>query len=327
MRGGATKGGEAAPVVALFGATGLGKTAVAVALALSFEAELVAADAMQVYAGLPIVTNQPRTEDLRGVTAHLVGVVQPQDEFSVHQYAKRAHTVIDKLRSHGKAVIVEGGSGLYLRAAVGDLAFPGASGPVVRRELEERWARDPGGLVDELRSLDAATVAHLDIANPRRVIRAIEAVRSLGRPLREDERGSLWNVPERYPHRLIALEPDREALRERVGRRVDEMLARGAVEEVAAARAAGPLSVTAAQAIGVREISSYLDGLLTLDEAARLMKARTRALVRRQLTWLRKLPAPLRVATAGRGPEEVAAELADRLDPHGRMGARSTQGA
>ncbi len=319
-------GDEPTPVVALFGATGLGKTEVAVRLAELLAAEVVAADAMQVYEGLPVLTNQPHRDLRDRVRYHLVGVVPPQQSFSVHEYAVMAHAAIEEIRSRGTAVIVEGGSGLYLRAALGDLAFAGRPDPQARHELERLWARDPGAVVDELRSLDPATVARLDTANPRRVIRALEAVRSLGRPLTAAERGGLWRPAERYPHRLVALQPDREALRERVERRVDEMLAGGAIEEVRLACAAGPLSATLQQAIGVRELCAYLEGALTLGEAARLMKARTRSLVRRQLTWLRKLPAPERVSTAGRDPAEVAAEVAAALDPHGRMGAPIDEG-
>jgi tRNA dimethylallyltransferase len=114
-----------------------------------------------------------------------------------------------------------------------------------------------------------------------------------------------------HAHRLVALEPadDRAALTERIERRVDEMLAAGALEEVAAARAAGPFSRTAAQAIGVRELTAVLDGDLKLPEAAARMKARTRRLARRQLTWMRKLPDAARVPASGRPPAAVAADV------------------
>ena len=309
-----TTAGGGRPVLALFGATALGKSDVADALAERLDAEVVVADSMQVYRGLPLVTNQAQTG--RGARRHLVGFVEPQREFTVAEYAQRAHEVIDGLRAEARAVIVEGGSGLYLRAALGDLSFAERADPEIRRELEERWEREPAALVEELRRLDPGTLARLDAANPRRVIRALEAVLVRGGPLPPEQAAQLWRPPERYPNRLVALVPDddREALRLRIERRVVEMLARGALEEVARARAAGPLSRTVRQAIGVRELCAVLEGELTADEAAARMKARTRALARRQLTWMRKLPRAALVPADGRPPGAVAADVLSLLE-------------
>jgi tRNA dimethylallyltransferase len=307
---------EAQPVVALFGATALGKSEVALCLAQRLGAEIVVADSMQVYAGLGIVTNQPRPEQQKRARQHLTGFISPQEEFTVAQYARRAHEVIDDLQSRGVRVIVEGGSGLYLRAALGDLAFAGGDGdPTLRRELEARWAQDPLAVVAELEARDPGTCARLDTRNPRRVVRALEAVTELGRPLAVAERARLWRPAERYRHHLVALVPDedREALGAAIDRRVDAMLAAGALDEVAAARAAGPLSRTVLQAIGVAELCGVLDGDMTLGDAAGRMKRRTRALVRRQLAWMRKLPAADRVPSAGRSADELAAAVLDLL--------------
>ena len=300
-------------VIALFGATGLGKTEVAVALAERIGAEIVVADSMQVYRGLPIVTNQPSPAQLTRVRFHLAGILEPSVESSVAAYAVLAHAAIDDVLARGAPVIVEGGSGLYLRAALGRLAFAGRPDPAARRELEAAWARDPSGVVGELRSLDPATAARLDLANPRRVIRALEALRSLGRPLADAERGALWRAPERYPHRLFALEPARETLRASIDARVDAMVAAGALDEVRRARAAGPLSRTVLQAIGVRELLGVLDGGLDLPQAVARMRSRTHALVRRQLTWLRKLSDAV-LEPAGDGePADVASSILARL--------------
>jgi len=299
---------EAPPLVALFGATALGKTAVALALAERLHADIVVADSMQVYAGLPIVTNQPDEAQRARARHHLVGFVPPQREYTVAEYAGEAHAVIDSLRRVGRAVVVEGGSGLYLRAALGDLEFAAPPDAALRRELEERWGRDPDGVLDELRRRDPAGLARLDASNPRRVLRALEAVLVSGEPLAAAGRDHLWRPGERYVHTMVALVPDddREALKARIETRVGEMLVAGALEEVARARDGGPLSRTALQAIGVRELSAVLDGDLSLEEAAARMKARTRALARRQLTWLRKLPAATQVPADGRPPEAVA---------------------
>ncbi len=294
-------------VVALFGATALGKTDVAVALAERLGADVVVADSMQVYAGLAIVTNQPDAAQRAKARHHLVGFVSPQADYTVAEYAREAHAVMDRLREAGRPIIVEGGSGLYLRAALGNLDFAGPSDPALRRELEERWAADPAAISDELRRRDQATWARIDTANPRRVLRALEAVLAGGRPLTNTAGDRLWRAPERYPHRLAALDPgdNREALHRRIDARVDAMLAAGAADEVAAVRRTGPLSRTVLQAIGVKELVACLDGTLSPAEAGAAMKVRTRALVRRQLTWMRKLPEAARVTTSD-DPEAAA---------------------
>ncbi len=304
---------DAPPVVALFGATALGKSEVALELAGLLAADIVVADSMQVYAGLPIVTNQPGADARARARYHLVGWASPQEECSVAEYAALAHESVDGLLAAGRRVIVEGGSGLYLRAVLGELAFGAPPDEERRRALEERWERAPEELQSELarRAPDAA--ARIDMRNARRVIRALESLddgQSAGA-----QTGELWSAGGRYAHRLVALIPDddRAALRERIDRRVDEMLAAGALEEVAAARAAGPFSRTAAQAIGVRELSAVLDGELGVSEAAARMKARTRALARRQLTWLRKLPDAAKVPATGRPPAAVARDVLSLL--------------
>lgn len=280
---------------------------------------------MQVYRGLPVLTNQPDAARRRRRRYHLVGVADPYAEFSVAAYAALAHSAIDAALAAGRRVVVEGGSGLYLRAALGGLEFrPVAGGErrdALRRELEARWARDPGGVVGELRRRDPDALARLDTANPRRVLRALEAAHmavpetsgtspdAAGATPKEPQHDALWAPGSRYRHRLVALVPDREALRERVASRVAAMLAAGALGEVEALLAGGTPARTVQQAIGVRELSAVLSGELSLDAAAAAMVRRTNALVRRQLTWMRKLPASDTVPVGGRAPGAVAEEI------------------
>jgi tRNA dimethylallyltransferase len=302
------------PVVVVFGPTASGKTAAAVDLAELLGAEIVAADSMQLYAGFSILTNQPTAEQARRVPHHLVGVVDPSTEFSVAQYASLAHVAIDGILGRGLRVVVEGGSGLYVRAALGGLSFGPHPDPTRRAELLRRLEVDGlGGLAAELEAGDPTTAAAVDLANPRRVLRALEAVLAAGGPLDSQERAALWQPGGRYEHALVALEADRDWLRRRIDERVDWMFAHGALDEVRAARSRGPLSSTLRQAIGVRELGDHLDGLLGLEEAAAQTKARTRRLVRRQATWMRKLPAAARIAVTGRPPRAVAGEILARL--------------
>ncbi len=278
---------------------------------------------MQVYRGLPVLTNQPDAARRRRRRYHLVAVADPYAEFNVAAYAALAHSAIDGALAAGRRVVIEGGSGLYLRAALGGLEFrPAAVGErreALRRELDARWARDPGGVVEELRRLDPAALARLDTANPRRVLRALEAAlvpapEATGGSPERPRHDALWAPGGRYEHCLVALAPDREALRERVAARVAAMLAAGALDEVDALLAGGTPSRTVRQAIGVRELGAVLAGELSLDAAATAMVRRTNALVRRQLTWMRKLPATATVPAADRSPAAVSEEILGLLD-------------
>jgi tRNA dimethylallyltransferase len=312
-------------VIVLFGPTALGKTAIAVEFAERLGAEIVTADSMQVYAGLPVLTNQPTADQAARVPHHLTGFVAPQDDFSAATYAELAHDAIDGLLSRGRRVVLEGGSGLYVRAALGGLHFGPAPDPAVRAGLELRLDREGvGALAAELRTLAPELAGTVDLANPRRVLRALEAVAAgrgsglaaagLGRPAAAGRAEELWAPGSRYRHALVALTADRELLRRRIDERVDRMIADGALDELRVVRAAGPLSRTLQQAIGVRELSACLDGALSIGEAAAQIKQRTRRLARRQLTWMRKLPDAATIAVTGGSPGAVADRLATLLD-------------
>ena len=296
------------------GPTALGKTAIAVELAERLSAEIVSADSMQVYRGLPLLTNQPSADQAARVRHHLTGFVPPSEEFSVAEYSRLAQAAIDSIRARRRRVVVEGGSGLYVRAALGGLSFGAPPDAALRRRLAELTAREGlTALLQELRRRDAATAATIDAANPRRLLRALETVMAQGAPLAPEQRLRLWSGESSYVYRLVALDDEREALRRRVDERVEAMVAAGVVEELRALRGLVGLSRTLQQAIGVREFGLYLDGALSLDEATAQTKARTRRYVRRQLTWMRKLPDAVRIAVTGRSPSAVADDIVGRL--------------
>jgi len=296
-------------LLVLIGPTALGKTAVAVAVAQRLDAEIVVSDSMQVYAGLPILTNQPSPRQMRAAPHHLVGYVDPRSDYSAAAYGEAAHAVIDRLCAAGRSVVIEGGSGLYVRAALGDLSFGVPSDPGLRARLERRCESEgSAALVGELQARDPASAARIDTANPRRVVRALEVAMLQEAPLTEEQYGRLWRAPDRYPHLLVALEDDRELIRGRIDARVREMIAAGAVDEVRRLEALGMPSRTVAQAIGVRELRDHLAGRCSLQEAVAAMQSRTRRLVRRQLTWMRKLPDAARLDVSGRPPGDVADE-------------------
>ena len=288
----------------------MGKTEIAMAVAELLDGEVVSADSMQVYRGLAIVTNQPTAEQLARVPHHLVAVIDPGDEFSVALYADLAQAAVDDIDARGRTVVVAGGSGLYLRAALGGLSFAAPPVAAARQSLEALANADPAALRERLRRADPETFAAIDDRNPRRVVRALEALEGTHdrpRPARDE----LWCVARsRRPSRMFCLDVDRERLRQSVEARVDQMFEKGVVAEVAALPPS--LSRTVAQAIGVREILAVLAGDLTPDEACLRMKSRTRGYVRRQLTWMRKLNADI-IPTSARPPESVAREIAQRL--------------
>jgi tRNA dimethylallyltransferase len=295
---------SAPAVLALFGPTGVGKTAVAVALASRLRARgqrpvAVSADALQVYAGLETLTGvAPRTE--RDALEHrLVSFVPLQATFSAGAYSELAHAEIDALLAAGRRPLVIGGTGLYLRAALAelDLRPPPAAG------ARERWKtalreRGAASLHAELSRQAPWAADRIDPNDRHRVVRALELLET-GDPLEEPEQSQLWTEQTRHPTLLIGLTMERGGLYERIDARVDAMVAAGATEEVRSADAAGA-SATARQALGFEE-------LLAGDVEA--MKRRTRNYAKRQLTWMRKLAGARVIDATGRAPEDLAAEI------------------
>jgi len=289
-------------LLALFGPTGVGKTDVAIALAERIRARggrpvVIAADALQVYAGLEILTGVADRAQQRRLEHRLVSFVPVDARYSVAEYAARAHAEIDGLLAEGATPIVVGGTGLYLRAALAELELRPPPPPGVR----ERWQaamdeRGPQALHAELARAAPASAQRIDRRDRHRIIRSLELLEQGAL----EERGGasqLWTSETRHPTRLVGLVRDRDELYARIERRVDAMVAAGAIEQVRRADAAGA-SQTARVALGFEE-------LLNGDIDA--MKRRTRRYARRQLTWMRKLPDVELIDVTGHEPEAVAA--------------------
>lgn len=291
-------------VLALFGPTGVGKTDVAIALADRLRARgerpvAVAADALQVYEGLETLTGVPDRAQRARLEHRLVSVVPVSARYSVAEYAARAHAEIDALLDEGATPIVVGGTGLYLRAALADLELRPPPPPGVR----ERWQaqmdeRGPEALHAELARAAPASATRIDPRDRHRIIRSLEL---LEQDALEDPSAPnrLWTSDTRHPTRLVGLVRERDELYARIERRVDAMVAAGAIEEVRRADAAGA-SATARVALGFEELQAG-----DIDA----MKRRTRRYARRQLTWMRKLPDVELVDITGQEPEAVAAVI------------------
>jgi tRNA dimethylallyltransferase len=294
----------AAAVLALFGPTAVGKTAVALALADRLRARgvrpvAVSADALQVYAGLETLTGVATPAEQARLEHRLVSVVPVDARFSAGQYARLAHAAIDDLLGEGAQPIVVGGTGLYLRAALAELDLRPPPPEGLRERLEaDLLARGPEALHADLARAApwaAATIAPRDRS---RIVRALE-LHALGELEPPQGENRLWTADTRHPTRLLGLVMERDALYARIDARVDAMVAAGAVEEVRRAHAAGA-SETARKALGFEE-------LLAGDVEA--MKRRTRNLARRQLTWMRKLPGVELVDLTATRAEDAAAMI------------------
>jgi tRNA dimethylallyltransferase len=287
------------PVLAIFGPTAIGKTALALALAdrLRERGErpvAVSADALQVYRGLEVLTGVASAQEQARLEHRLVSFVPVDRTFSVAEYARPAHAEIDGLLADGASPIVVGGTGLYLRAAVAELELRPAPPAALRERL--RAELDEHGPEALHARLPAAARERVDPRDAKRIVRALE-LDAMGLALHDGD--ELWTTATRHPTRLVGLTMERDALRERIDAWIDAMLAAGAAEEVRAADAAGA-SDTARKALGFRE-------LLAGDVDA--MRTATRRYARRQLTWMRKLGGVELVDVTGREPQDVAGEL------------------
>jgi tRNA dimethylallyltransferase len=296
---------ERAPVLALFGPTGIGKTAVAVALARRLRAHgedpvAVSADALQLYRGLETLTGAATAEERAALEHRLLGVLEITETASAGAFARAAHREIDALLAAGRRPIVVGGTGLYLRAALAELELrPPVPERLRARRQADLAARGAAALHAELAARAPATAASIEPADGHRLVRALELLDAGQPPPAAREASTLWTAHTRHPTFLAGLTMERAALYARIEERIDAMVAAGAREEVEAAVAAGA-SRGARQALG-------FEALLEGDVPA--MKAQTRRYAKRQLTWMRRLPGVHVVDVTERDPDDVAAEL------------------
>lgn len=301
--------------VALVGVTAAGKSAVALDLARRRgDCEIVSVDSMCVYRGMDIGTSKPDAEARRAVPHHLLDLVDPDSEFTVTEFQQAARQALDDIGRRGRHALLVGGTGLYQRAVVDDLAIPGRY-PEVAASLEAELDAGRVGPVDlhaRLAALDPVGAARMEPTNRRRVVRALEVTLGAGRPFSEFGPGL-----EAYPSSGVAqvglaLAPE-EADR-RIGERFAAMVQAGLVDEVRAlAGRPGGFSRTARQALGYREILAHVEGGAPLDECLNEAVRRTRQFARRQASWFRRDPR----ITWATGPAEAAELLEQALCVHG----------
>ncbi|UOE44759.1 tRNA (adenosine(37)-N6)-dimethylallyltransferase MiaA [Agromyces larvae] len=278
-------------LIAIVGATGTGKSAFALDLAEAFArvgraAEVVNADAMQLYRGMDLGTAKLAVDERRGIPHRLLDVLDVTEEASVARYQPAARAAIDEIERRGAVALLVGGSGLYVSGVIHDFRFPGTD-PVIRAELERELAeRGPGLLHARLRTIDAETAAAVDPQNGRRIVRALEVIAVTGEP--KAARLPDEPVPWR-PHRIVHLRSDRARLVERLDARVERMWRDGLIDEV---RGLVPLGiergVTARKAIGYQQALAQLDGRLSEADAIAETQQLTRVYARRQVSWFKR---------------------------------------
>lgn len=279
-------------IVCVAGPTASGKTRLAVELAKRLDAEVVSCDSMQVYRGMDIGTAKPTKAEMQGVPHHMIDVADPAEDFSVGRYTEMADACIQDILSRGKAVIVAGGTGLYMDSLIAGRSF--APVPATgKREALERRAEEEGveALHRELAAVDPETAARLPLADRRRIIRALEVYAETGRTITEHNEQTRKIPPRYHPVWLGMTFACRADLYARIDRRVDEMLRQGLVDEVSSLLRRGvPETATAMQAIGYKEMTGALRGETSVEAAAELIRKRSRNYAKRQLTWFRRSP-------------------------------------
>jgi tRNA dimethylallyltransferase len=274
-------------LIAIVGPTAVGKSDLAVDLALALGGEVVNADSMQLYRGMDIGTAKLTMAERRGVPHHLLDIWDVTRTASVAEYQVLAAHVIDDIEARGRVPVLVGGSGLYIRAALGDLDFPGTD-EGIRRRLESELAADgPAGLYRRLLSADPVAAAAILPSNGRRIVRALEVIELSGRPFS----ATMPGYDSGRPAIQLGLAVDRPELDRRIGDRVDRMWAAGFEAEVAALAAGGLRDgKTASRALGYQQELRVLDGEWSPAQAREETARATRRFARRQESWFRRDP-------------------------------------
>ncbi|VAX31974.1 tRNA dimethylallyltransferase [hydrothermal vent metagenome] len=274
----------------LVGPTAVGKSAVAEILAQSFETDILIADSRQVYKNLEIGTGKPDFAARKRVKRHLIDFVSPEENFSAGAYKRKAEIHIAQMSAAGKKILIEGGTGLYLKALLYGL-WDGPPADWVYREhlMAREKAEGPGTLHRDLSVLDPSSASKIHVRDVPRIVRALEVKYLTGRAISEiHAEDAAMRLKQTTPHSLIGLRRDRAYLYQRIEERVDAYMASGLLEEVERLLAAGLSGdFPAMRGLGYRQLIPHLKGLQSLDEAVSILKRDTRRFAKRQMTWFR----------------------------------------
>lgn len=297
----------------LVGPTASGKSAVALELAMMLGGEIISADSMQVYRGLDIGTAKPSPAERARVPHHLIDVVDVSESFDAAKFVRLAAQAEHDIHSRGRRAIICGGTGFYLKALLDGLGDAPPADDALRARLEVTPLAE---LLAELRERDPVTFERIDRNNRRRVVRAIEVIRLTGKPFSSQQ--AEWRTAfslDTVPSTVFGLQRSSDDLRARIDVRVDDMFARGLVDETRELLARGlEQNRTAMQAIGYRQVVAHLRGERSLEHTIELVKTKTRRFAKRQMTWFRRQLAVNWITIEPGQPEEALARvLAARL--------------
>lgn len=276
-------------IIVICGPTASGKTALSVELAKIYGGEIISADSMQIYTDMDVASAKATVEEQQGIPHHLMNFLPPSESFSVVDYVKLCGEKADDILRRGKVPIICGGTGLYISSFVDNLTFDDSEQDFKFREEMREFAEKNGAaaLLEKLREVDPEAADALHENNVGRIIRALEVYKTTGHTITEAKKNSR-NNPSPYEFIMITLDfADRELLKNRINKRVDEMVKNGIIDE-ARACFAQQNRPTAAQAIGIKELYPFIRGEKTLEECVEELKLRTRQYAKRQLTWFRR---------------------------------------
>ncbi len=275
------------PVIVVVGPTASGKTSLGIEIARMFNGEIISADSMQIYKGFPIASAAPTDEEKSLAVHHLVEFLEPTVKFSVAEYVALANEKIRDIYSRGKTPVVVGGTGLYINSLIDGIVFGEQKTDMnLRQELEEQFDTLGGEeMLRRLSSFDNEAASRLSVGDRRRIIRAFEVYKLSGITISEQNRLSRVKESPYSPVMIGITYKDREKLYERINKRVDIMLESGLLEE---AKSMSNKGITAAQAIGHKELIPYFNGKVSLRDAVETLKRETRRYAKRQLTWFRR---------------------------------------
>ena len=268
-------------ITAIVGPTASGKTSFAIDYARKNNGEIISADSRLVYKGFDIGTAKPTADEMQGIKHYLIDIVEPFENYSVAQYVNDAQNAIDEIVSKGKLPIIAGGTGLYLKALLEGYDFPQMEINYEFRESLKKF--DSEYLHDELTKLDAETAKNIDKNDKKKIIRSLEVIDALKRPLSE-VRGKKEHP---YVVEWIGLNFPRQELYERINKRVDSMIDLGLVEETRKLLEKYGRVQNLIHTIGYQEILDFLDGKMPLNDAVEKLKQNTRNYAKRQLTWIK----------------------------------------
>ncbi len=274
------------PLIVILGPTAVGKTRVSITLAQRLDGEVVSADSRLLYRGMDIGTAKPTQKEMESVPHHLIDVTDPDQTWSLALYQKAAYQTIDAIHQRGNLPFLVGGTGQYIRSIIEGWRIPPQRPDLHLRDALNHWAEEigPEAFHTRLSTLDPEAAENMDHRNVRRVVRALEVIFKTG------ERFSDLRRKQVCPYRpiILGISRSREALYARVDRRIEQMLANGLAAEVQGLLDAGySPDLPSMSAIGYREITQYLQGEITLEEAVALIKRKTRIFVRRQANWFK----------------------------------------